>query len=41
MRCDLGQEGGDAHSIAGSSAKSALTVSTFLDESQRGMEASL
>ena len=28
-------------SIAGSSARRALTVSTFLDESQRGMEASL
>jgi len=28
-------------SMAGSSAKSARTVSTFLDESQRGIEASL
>ena len=28
-------------SMAGSSARSARTVSTFLDESQRGMDASL
>ena len=32
---------GEAHSIAGSSASNARTVSTFLEESQRGMEASL
>ena len=29
------------NSMAGSSARRALTVSTFLDESQRGMDASL
>jgi len=36
-----GVGGGGAHSIAGSSASRARTVSTFLEESQRGMLASL